>query len=164
MAAGNTYTPIATVSPSGASTITFSSIPATYTDLHIVVAGAVAAGSQDFWLQFNGDTATNYSRTALSGDGTNAASMRESSVNSVYIERYSYLTTGQSVHTVDVMNYANTTTYKTLLARSSNAAVGTSLINGLWRSTSAITSIVLTLSGSTFASGSSATLYGVLAA
>lgn len=164
MTAGKTYQALATVSPSGTALITFSSIPATYTDLRIVVAGAVAAGSQNFWVQFNNDTATNYSRTALSGDGASAASMRESSVNSIYIERYSYLTTGQSVHTVDVMNYANTTTYKTLLARGSNAGVGTSLIAGLWRSTSAITEIDLIISSSTFATGSTATLYGIASA
>ncbi|NBQ97859.1 MAG: hypothetical protein EBU12_06490, partial [Microbacteriaceae bacterium] len=62
MAAGNTYSQIAsTTLGSAASSVTFSSIAATYTDLVIVVQAAVTAGSIALRMQFNSDTGTNYS-------------------------------------------------------------------------------------------------------
>ena len=164
MAAGNTYIPIATISPSGTALITFSSIPATYTDLRIVVASAVNVGLHNISLQYNGDTAANYSRTSLFGDGSSAGSFRESNFSTLGLERYAYLSTGECVYTIDIMNYANTTTYKTLLCRANNAGVGTSATVGLWRSTAAITSISIAITGSSFTAGSQASLYGILAA
>ena len=63
------------------------------------------------------------------------------------------------------MNYANTTTFKTNVSRSSAATVDVILYAGLYRSTAAITSITLVLSGSqSFTSGSTFTLYGIKAA
>ena len=65
------------------------------------------------------------------------------------------------------MNYSNTTTYKTLLSRSGTLGgsyTGTTLIAGLWRSTSAITSILVGCTTNTFVAGSTFTLYGIKAA
>jgi hypothetical protein len=164
MPAGNTYEAIATTALSGASSVTFSSIPSTYTDLVIVVAGAVNAGAQNFDMRLNSDTGTNYSRTFLSGDGSSAASSRESNYSYITLDRYSYFTTGQSNMIINLLNYSNTTTNKTVLVRGNNAGVGTSAVVGLWRSTTAISTVYMYLSGSTFASGSTASLYGIKAA
>jgi hypothetical protein len=66
---------------------------------------------------------------------------------------------------IHFMNYSNTTTYKSLLARGNNAASGTDAIASLWRSTAAITSITFNLqTGGTFDIGSTITLYGITAA
>ncbi len=158
-----TYEPIATTALSGASSVTFSSIPSTYTDLVIVVAGAVNSGSQNFDMRLNSDTGTNYSRTFVSANG-GAASGRESNYSYITLDRYSYFTTEQSNMIINLLNYSNTTTNKTVLVRGNNAPVGTSAVVGLWRSTAAISTVYMYLSGSTFASGSQATLYGIKAA
>ena len=154
-----TYEPIATNTLTGTSTsVSFTSIPGTYTDLVLVANGSFSAGS-GIDTQFNSDTGTNYSRTRVYGDGTSALSGRSTDATAI---SSGYFGTSQSVTTIQIMNYANTTTYKTLLARGSAASNQVVATVGLWRSTAAITSI--TLSGGTFASGSTFTLYGVKAA
>jgi hypothetical protein len=76
-----TYEPIATYTASGSPTsYTFSSIPATYTDLYIALnltsSGDNAGGFQ--W-RYNGDTGSNYSWTYFGGNGSSAFSGRNSS-------------------------------------------------------------------------------------
>ena len=68
MAAGATYTPIATQTPgSNTASISFSSIPGTYTDLVLVIDNAfTASGGYSYSLSFNDDTASNYSNTSSS--------------------------------------------------------------------------------------------------
>jgi hypothetical protein len=79
MAAGATYVPIATANGTGSnSTITFSSIPSTYTDLVLIIGGGSTSASVVSQLQFNGDTGSNYSWTALYGTGSAASSARSS--------------------------------------------------------------------------------------
>jgi hypothetical protein len=63
---------------------------------------------------------------------------------------------------VNVMNYANSTTYKTTLSRADAANEELTAIVGLWRSTAAITSIkVAADAGINFSTGSTFTLYGI---
>jgi hypothetical protein len=73
-----TYEPIATTTlGSAASSITFSSIPATYTDLRLSVTTADAGATATYLaLQFNSDTGANYSRTRITGNGSTATSNR----------------------------------------------------------------------------------------
>ena len=62
----NTYEPIATNTlGSAASSVTFSSIPSTYTDLIVVMNYANSTGLADVFFRFNGDTGSNYSDTIL---------------------------------------------------------------------------------------------------
>ena len=165
MAAGSTYTPIATTTLASAqASYTFSSIPGTYTDLIIAINGYETVSSQNMYIQFNGDTSTNYSGTTLYGNGTSALSARSSSFAYTYIDRQGN-GTGFGTGLVNVMNYANTSTYKTTLIRYGYAGVDTETTVGLWRSTAAITSITIAAGGSaSLASGSSFTLYGIAAA
>jgi hypothetical protein len=169
MAAGATYEPIATQTlVSNTSLVTFSSIPATYTDLVMVVnAGAVSAN--DMYLRLNGDTGSNYSYTILTGNGTSASSIRGSNQTLALVDYYGTpaTTLGGSVSIFNFMNYSNTTTNKTILSRSNNASSGTDAIVTLWRSNSAITSMefrVATNAGVNFLAGSTFTLYGIAAA
>jgi len=62
------------------------------------------------------------------------------------------------------MNYANSTTNKTVLSRGNNTGNHTIAYVGLWRSTAAITSMLLGTTGSTWMAGSTFTLYGIKAA
>lgn len=155
----STYTPIATTTlGSNQSSVTFSSISGTYTDLVIIVAGTVnSATAMD--VTFNSDTGSNYSRTLLSGDGSSASSSRVSSATNLGL---GFISTTQSVSVIQLMNYSNTTTYKTILARGNAADNRTVATVGLWRSTAAITSI--NFAGATYQTGTSFTLYGIKAA
>lgn len=158
-----TYEPIATNTlGSSAATVTFSSIPATYTDLVIISYPKFSSAGQMI-TNFNGDTGTNYSITYLIGDGSNAGSSRFSNQGAIG-------TTPTQINTVEhiviqhIMNYSNTTTNKTMLQRTSQTANAVWQLVGLWRNTAAITSVVLTGSSANFAAGSTFTLYGIKAA
>ena len=167
----STYTPIATTTlGSAAANITFSSISSAYTDLRLVVITRQDnnASNDSLRLRFNSDTGTNYSRTNLTGDGSAAASTRVSNDDEINIVGYIPGTSAASglfaVTTADILNYSNTTTYKTCLIRTSNAAAGTAATVGLWRSTAAINTIFMRVSGFNMTAGTTATLYGVKSA
>jgi hypothetical protein len=165
MAAGSTYTPIATTTlGSAAASYTFSSIPSTYTDL-VVLIQSIDSNNATPQMQFNNDTATNYSNTSLYGNGTSAESGRNSNTASIYLDdQLTASTTNPSITIINVQNYANTTTYKTAILRD-NRNGGTMANVGLWRSNAAINRIDFTRGGGgTFNAGSTFTLYGIAAA
>ena len=167
MAAGSTYTPIASQTlGSAAASITFSSIPSTYTDLVLIYGGAGTAAGQIDLRVGNGsvDAGNNYSTTILYGDGTSAGSLRYSNAAQANI---GYTDASQTNNITHLMNYANTTTYKTILSRGSQPATSANARVSLWRSTSAINIITIYAgagSGGTFIAGSTFTLYGIAAA
>ena len=155
-----TYEPISTQTLGTAvGSVTFSSIPATYTDLVLVFNGT-AASAQFMELRFNGDTATNYSQTRLTGNGTSASSDRTSTQDVMQVGN---LHTDQTTNIIQVMNYANATTFKTVLCRSNQAGAQVSARVGLWRKTpEAIATILVRPGGSAnFSVGCVFTLYGV---
>jgi hypothetical protein len=153
-----TYTLIASNTlGSAASTVTFSSIPATYTDLVLVVGGKQTVATNTNF-RINGDTGNNYSDTGLTGNGSTATSGRNS--NQPYFW-FGVMGTDQSVATFHIMDYANTTTNKTVLHRMSNAGGYVQAFVGLWRSTSAVTSVTLLPNSGNFDTGSVFRLYGI---
>lgn len=160
-----TYEPIATQTlASNAATVTFSSIAGTYTDLILVSSSTQSAGPVNSKIRFNSDSGSNYSRTWLAGNGTSASSGRGSNRTSLELDYLTSPGTG-NLTIIQVMNYSNTTTYKTALVRTGRAAEGTEAVVGLWRNTAAITSIEYSLDGAgSFVTGSTFTLYGVKSA
>jgi hypothetical protein len=167
MAAGNTYEAIATSTAAGSSsTVTFSSIPATYTDLILVVNGGITSGITDMNLRFNSDTGTNYSTTGIYGTGAVAGSARASNLTALYIEQAAAPDTSFSYNFIGhFMNYSNTTTYKTAVARANMVVSGRGVDVGvgLWRNTAAINSLTI-FTTTNFSSGTSFNLYGIKAA
>jgi len=167
MAAGSTYTPIATHTTSGsAASYTFSSISGAYTDLVIVVNGG-SATAVDLLMRFNGDTGSNYSTTRLTLDNLTVISSHQSSQTSSRVSDGGGLTTTLAAtnHIINIINYANTTTYKHFTARCSRAAGGVDLTTGLYIGTiAAITSVTLLTNTSNFLNGTTLTLYGIAAA
>jgi hypothetical protein len=159
-----TYIPLATQTlGSAAATVTFSSIPGTYTDLVLIVAGNKSGtGSSDITWQANGNTGSNYSQTALYGAGSVAESDRGSNATAARAGR---IGASQSVSILNFFNYSNTTTNKTCIARGN---VGDGLVItqvDLFRSTSAITSLSFALAtGDNFNAGSTFSLYGIASA
>lgn len=158
-----TYEPIATTTlGSAAAEITFSSIGSTYTDLRVSFVTASGTSANTAYIRFNGDTATNYSRTSIYGNGTSALSNQTSTANRIALPTVLLASTPEFI-SCDVFSYAGST-YKTCLATQNSDANGSGTVNylvGLWRSTSAITSLTLGNNGGTFATGTTATLYGI---
>jgi len=161
-----TYTPLATQTlGSAVATVTFSSISSAYTDLILVMQAKNSAGNSNVRIQFNSDTGANYSTTFLDGNGTSTFSSRTTSGTFAYLDNYGQIQNNfNSSIIAHIMNYSNTTTYKTILARSNNAAAGVDAIVSLWRSTAAISTITLTQGGNNYDIGSTFSLYGIKAA
>ena len=159
-----TYEPIATTTlGSATNTVTFSSIPGTYTDLILIVDAIRDTGtSDDHLVRFNGDTGNNYSRVYLYGDGSTASGGEQTNANAAYLI---YLNSSvRGVPQLHIMNYSNSTTYKTVLQRQNLPGTVTAINCASWRSNSAITSITITTPANNFASTSTFTLYGIKAA
>jgi hypothetical protein len=166
MPAGVTYSTIATTTITAQTSYTFSSIPSTYTDLIIIaVAKNSNTGSvaNNYRIRFNGDTGTNYSDTFISGNGSTASSFRDSNQPELYWGQLNNTELQPCTSIAHIMNYANTTTNKTLLARGGSAEVSVNANVGLWRNTSAINSIQIYAGGTTTFTGT-LTLYGITAA
>ena len=159
-----------TVGSGGTSTITFSSIPSTYTHLQLrFFAGTNRSAPiyrDSYKVQFNSDTTGNYSNHELYGDGSSVGAGGNTSATA--------LTGGTiggggffGVSVFDILEYKNTNTYKTTRSLSgvSDNTGGYGLIDfrsGNWRSTSAITSITLTVGVATaFTEYTQAALYGI---
>ena len=161
----STFEPIATTTlGSAASSITFSTIPGTYTDLRLVIVPK--GDGPNTYLRFNSDTGSNYSGTYLIGNGTSASSYRETSVTEILLDVRGLDLTSLSLLTVDIFSYAGSTN-KTVLGTFSEDKNGSGQVGrlvGLWRSTSTITSLSFRAPGGTFSSGTTATLYGILKA
>jgi hypothetical protein len=146
------------VGSGGAANVTFSSIPSTYKHLQIRGISRGTSGSFDqIYAQINSDTGANYANHALYGDGSSAGVLAGANNTSFSIGA----NTGSTQPTgafgaivIDILDYANTSKFKTIRALSGangNTTQGYAwFASGLWRSTSAITSIKLErlLSGS----------------
>jgi hypothetical protein len=147
------------------SSVTFTSIPQTYTDLVLVVNHSTTGSNPSIVARFNSDTASNYSRTRLAGDGSAVNTNRGSSETTLGLSTYvGSPPTAVGTMICNILNYANSTTYKTCLTRNNAAAYGTEASVTLWRSTASVTSVNVSVDSSTFATGSTFTLYGIKAA
>jgi hypothetical protein len=168
--ATNTYVALDKVTVGTAvASVTFSSIPATYTDLIIVTNVGYSAANYYTCLQFNADTASNYSATFLAGTGSSAVSNRTTSATFIADgNNIAGATTILDTVIFHIQNYANATTFKTVLVRKTSnggSYPGTEAAVGLWRKTpETINSIKLfSSSAGNFAVGSTFSLYGIAA-
>jgi len=153
-------------------TITFNSIPQTYTDLIMVMTAGtgISTGADIAVCYFNGDTANNYNYVQLGSNGNDA------NLYSSYTRDFSGILAGNipvggnAVHDYagsiwNFMNYRDTNSWKNVMVRDGSAVTG-GLPNastvGAWRSTAAITSISMrTVNGYGFRAGTQFNLYGV---
>jgi hypothetical protein len=154
-----TYEPIATTTLSTATaSVTFSSISGTYTDLVVVING-LYSGTTYGKFTFNSDTtASNYSYTRMLGYSGGVLSDRSGGTDGIS------LGSTRGTWIAHIQNYANSTTYKTVLARENAAGTGVGAYVYLWRNTAAITSVTFTGVSGNFDSTTTFTLYGIKAA
>jgi hypothetical protein len=165
-----TYEPISTQTlGSDTATVTFSSIPQTYTDLVVISNSRSTRASNsgdNLFLRFNSDSGTNYSATTLEGNGSIAESTRFSPLSAL-LARIPATTATAGVFSptiMHIMNYTNVTTFKTTLLKFQSVSESVGLNVGLWRNTAAITTVAFSANNGNLVSGSSFTLYGVKSA
>lgn len=161
-----------TVGAGGSTTVTFSSIPGTYTHLQMRIIAQASTTTEQFnpmYFDINSDTtSTNYYRHHLQGNGsTVVASAQQLSFIAQIQDKNNSASTFSGV-IIDVLDYANTNKYKTmrcLYGGDVNGAGGiVGLASSLWKNTNAISSITLSLSGGSspkFTEYSSFALYGI---
>jgi hypothetical protein len=159
-----TYENIATTTLSTDQTdVEFTSISQNFTDLILVREGAQTAGNNSVIQVGNGsyDTGSNYSGTQLFGNGTSALSDRFSNDTRWFVNFANGTNRTMSIY--QFMNYSNTTTNKTMIARNSDGSFYASAYVFLWRSTSAINRIKISQGSNGLKSGTTFTLYGIKA-
>jgi hypothetical protein len=162
----NTYTPIASVTLSAtASEIVFSGLPQTFRDL-IIVSDSISSASQQARLRVNGSTASIYSTVFMRGTPTAGSSAFTDTLAYLTLSNYSSGTTASVI--TQIMDYAQTNKHKTMLIRSgylqpddATRYVEASAVR--WASNDAVTSVTVYPSTSTFAIGSTFTVFGVIA-
>jgi hypothetical protein len=166
----NSYESIATANGTGSSgTISFTSIPSTYKHLQLRAIGRsdYAGANVQIAVRFNSDTASNYSTHYIVGNGSTATA--SAAANTTFAEggQVSAATSTASAMgsaVMDILDYADTNKYKTLRSLSGFDANGSGqilLTSGAWRSTSAITSVILIAGAGNWTTTTQFALYGI---
>ncbi len=161
------YDSIATTSlSSSAASITFSSIPATYTHLQVraIILGTGSISYQP--MTFNNDTGLNYTNHGMtaSGSGTPTAF---GEANHGFISHQAAVSTNPFAMVMEILDYANTNKYKTVRTLGGYDANGSGILtfrSGLWMNTNAITTIKIEPNTNNYAQYSHFALYGIRSA
>jgi hypothetical protein len=162
----NSFESIATATGTGSSTtITFSSIPGTYQHLQLRFFGRTTTGTSVLSMTFNGSAGTNYARHYLAGDGSLATASGAANTAQIYTGYAINTTNMGGVGIIDIHDYASTTKNKTVRSFTGNNTDTPGndelrLSSGVWKNTSAITSITFT-STDNFATNATFALYGI---
>jgi len=168
-AVANSFESIATISLSGLSTATFSSIPTTYKHLQIRGIGrSNGTTGSVVGLRFNSDTANNYQKTYINSSGSSLVAGAPSAASYADIGVTATSITGAStfgVFLADIYNYRSTSQFKHLFANTgiepNSTSGGTYQYSNYWSSTSAITSITVIIDANAFDTNSTIALYGI---
>jgi hypothetical protein len=165
----NSFESIASATGTGSSgTISFSSIPSTYSSLQIRCCILASASNEFVSLQFNSDTASNYTRHNIQGLGSSVVADGAAGQSNINLDGnyWGPQSTYPTVLIIDILDYASTTKFKTVRVfngqdnNSNRGQVG--LCSGLYRSTSALSSIAINISGGiNFTTDSTFALYGI---
>jgi len=157
-----TYIPIATQTLSGsANAVTFSSIPSGYTDLKLVSSGGSGAVGAGLSVIFNGDGGSNYSDSCIYGTGSTAAVSSDKNVYGVNSTAGYVSLQSPFLFSMDIFSYTGST-YKVTLSQFADDNNGSGKVIatvGLWRNTSAITSLQVQSNG--ILTGTTFTLWGI---
>jgi hypothetical protein len=164
-----------TVGAGGVSSVSFTSIPSTYTHLQLRILGQTnraTYGIEELKMTFNGDTTTSYRNHNLYGDGSSAFASTNSTPSILLGDGMFGTSTGGTFGggVLDILDYANTnknTTTRLLAGVDINGTIAgyggrVGLSSGLWPNTAAITSInIAPNNGSLITQYSSFALYGI---
>lgn len=135
-------------------TITFSSIPSTYTHLQIRMITRSGAndttGNDNIYIRYNSDTSSNYSWHLLGGNGTSTSTAGAANTTWLLSGKLGNGNVSNTfgVSIVDILDYANTNKFKTQRVLSGVELNGVQnanmyLASGSWRNTNAVNSITI---------------------
>lgn len=167
LAAVGTFESIATVTvgSGGSASVSFTSIPATYTHLQVRGFARSTSTECDVKVQLNGDTGSNYAYHRMyNSGGVGAADGSSSQTTMFYCGRIKASTSVFGANIIDILDYTNTNKYTTLrilMGLDDNGSGYDSLASGLWMNTNAVTSIKLIPHAGNFAQYSEFALYGI---
>ena len=160
-----------TVGAGGVASVTFSSIPSTYTHLQIrgIFRSNYAGLTDNLDMRFNGDTGANYAQHILRGDGSSVSIFSDPNQSTIHTTLDGAGNTANAnvfaPNVMDILDYANTSKYKVMRnisGRENNGDGGISFSSGLWQNTAAITTILLyPRYGTLFQQYSQFALYGI---
>jgi hypothetical protein len=158
-----TYRALANITlGSSASSVTFSSIPATFRDLVLVYAGTQTNASGEIWIRYNSDTGSNYSTVQMGGLGSGSGfSTSYTTTRIVPTANQAESTTVITNIVMSIFDYSATDKHKTSLVRANNSALGTQAQANRWANTAAITTVEITTGTGQLAAGSTFALYGI---
>jgi hypothetical protein len=153
-----TYTPLATVTLGGSDAeIIFSSIPATYRDLVIIIAGT-ASGATSPSLRFNSDGGSNYNNLRLFA---NPSTYTQQAFTDTY-GSMGYMNTDQSLVRIHILDYSDTNKQKVAFGRNGNSDT-VRLETTRWANTAAIHTVSVRMDGAqTYSTGTVISLYGIV--
>lgn len=159
-----------TVGAGNASTITFSSIPSTYSHLQIrgIYRTDRASFSDYFKVRYNSDSGSNYSQHQILADGSAATAAGTANTDHAQWAGIASTVASSNVFSggvFDLLDYANVNKYKTNRSLSGYDSNGSGRIlfeSGAWRNTAAVNTVtIISGSGSTILQYSTFALYGI---
>jgi hypothetical protein len=157
------FSSIATASPSGTSTLTFSSIPSTYQHLQIRYYHTTSVDSANLFMRINGSATGIYTRHRLRSNGS-AASSIGSNGNTSWVAGNSLVGSSAvypEVGIMDIHDYASVNKNKTMKLQTGMSPGAIEFNSGLWMSTDAISSITIFIDAGTWSVSSIFALYGI---
>ena len=161
---------VVTVGAAGASDITFTNIPSTYSHLQIrgIARSSFATINGGFAIRLNSDTGNNYTVHILYGNGASAAAAAVTSDTSSSVAEIAGANASSNIFSasvIDILDYTNTNKYKTIRSLSGVDTNGSGQLrfgSGLWQNTNAVTSVtLLDYNGGTLQQYSQFALYGI---
>ena len=159
-----TYVALANITlGSSASSVTFSSIPATYRDLVLVYSAFYStSGNAAITMRLNSDSGANYSTVRMYGNGSTPTSDTNPAPASTSGIDAGFFNDSISSGIQQFMDYSATDKHKTVLGRHTLTGTGFVLAQAArWANTAAITTISLTPDSRSFATGSTFALYAI---
>ena len=151
-----------TVGAGGSSSIGFTSIPQTYTDLFVVISDRATVNDVSLFIKFNGSSA-GYAFRRLLGTGSSAMSQSYAEPGGAFAENTNFTANTFGNHSIYIPNYKSSTNKPWVSDTvTENNASGSyaGIFAGLWSNTAAITQVTLSVNGGNFAQHSTASLYG----
>ncbi len=160
-----TYTPLAEITlSSSAASVTFSSISQAYRDLVLVVAPSASSKVANVQFRFNSDAGSNYSFVLVKGNGSTTSSGASNATTAGYLDFSDGLPADFGNNfVVNLLDYSATDKNKNFLSRWSMATDSVGAVAHRWASNSAVTTLNVFISGTTFTAGSTFALYGIVA-
>ena len=161
----SSYESIATVTvgSGGSSSISFTSIPSTYT--HLQIRAIARSGSNpQVNLRFNSDTGNNYTEHDIIANGSTVSAYGAGNIPYMPQGAVPSTTSVVGAFIIDILDYGNTNKFKTIRGlngfdRNGGGEIG--LYSNLWRSTSAVSNIEIFANVSSYSEYSSFALYGI---